>query len=335
MPNSSSRRPPTLDEVAALAGVSRAAASRAVNNGPNVSTGKREAVERAVRELGYVPNRSARALATQRTGIVVLGISLAETIVLADPFFARIMVGISDVLEQTDLHLILALAATERGEARLKNLLHTRGVDGIFPMAVRGGDDPLGRIVESSGLPAVYGGRPLDQEPPWYVDADNYGGARTAVEHLIRTGRTRIAMISGLTDTRVVQDRSRAFRESLALAGLAAYGERTGDFSDRGGAEAMRSLLAEHPELDAVFVQSDYMAIGALEALRDADRSVPGDVAVVGFDDVRATDPPLTTVHQPVEAMGREMARMLLDVLSGGSPSPVVLPTSLIVRRSA
>jgi DNA-binding LacI/PurR family transcriptional regulator len=328
------RRQPTLDEVARRAGVSRTAASRVLNNAPYVSPAKREAVERAIKDLGYVPNRTARALATQQTGTVVLAVSLSEPAIFADPFFARIIVGISAVLEETDLHLILALAASPRGEARLQNLLQTNGADGILPMAVRNGHDPLVRIVQRAGLPAVYGGRPLQHEPHWYVDADNYGGARAAVEHLVRAGRRRIAGIGGPAETRVTQDRTRGYTEALALAGLRPHGQREADFTEPGGAEAMRDLLAIHPDLDAVFVHSDNMALGVLRVLRAAGRAVPADVAVVGFDDLRSTDPPLTTVRQPVEAMGREMARMLLEVIGGGAPSPVVLPTTLVVRGS-
>jgi DNA-binding LacI/PurR family transcriptional regulator len=269
---------------------------------------------------------------------VVLAISLSEPAIFADPFFARIIVGICAALEETDLHLVLCLAASARGEARLKNLLRTHGVDGIMPMSVRGGDDPLARMVERAGLPAVYGGRPLNREPHWYVDADNYGGARLGVEHLIRTGRTRIATIAGPPDTNVTQARTRGYREALAIAGLVPHGEQNADFTEPGGAEAMRALLAGHPDLDAVFAASDSMARGALQVLREHGRSVPGDVAVVGFDDVPAAltaEVPLTTIHQPIEAMGREMARMLMEVLDGGAPSPVILPTRLVVRDSA
>lgn len=332
------RRQPTLDEVARLAGVSRTAASRVINNAPHVSAAKRVAVQQAISELGYVPNRAARALVTRQTGTVVLAVSLAEPAIFAEPFFARLVVGICDALEPTDLHLIICLTASPRGTTRLNSLLATRAVDGIMPVAVRGGDDPLVDLVERSGLPAVYCGRPLDGDPPWFVDADNYGGARAAVEHLIATGRTRIAMITGPEDTRIHDSRLRGYRDALALAGLRPYGESGGEFTDQAGAAAMRRLLATRPDLDAVFAASDNMATGALRVLRESGRAVPDDVALIGFDDAGAAvaaDPPLTTVHQPVEAMGREMARMLADLLQGGRPSPVILPTRLMVRASA
>ncbi len=330
-------RLPTLDEVAERAQVSRSAASRVINNAPNVSRAKREAVQKAIKDLGYVPNRSARALVTQQTGIVVLAISGGDPQTFADPFYAQVIVGVTQALEDTDLHLMLSLVTSGRGQDNLKNLLHTRGVDGVMLMSLRG-DDPLAHIAASSGLPMVVGGRPLGSPATWYVDADNRGGARTGTEHLIRLGRTRIATITGHEDTDVAQARHLGYREALAMAGLSPYATAAGDFTEGSGETAMRTLLERRPDLDAVFVANDNMAAGALRVLRQAGRSVPGDVAVVGFDDLpvaAGTDPPLTTVHQPIQALGREMTRLLIAVIAGQNPSPLILPTSLVVRESA
>ncbi|MBN1171742.1 MAG: LacI family DNA-binding transcriptional regulator [Micromonosporaceae bacterium] len=328
---------PTLSEVAERAGVSRAVASRAINDAPNVSRAKREAVRRAVRELGYTPNRTARALATRRTGTVVLAISGDDPELFADPFFAQAVVGISAALEETSLHLILCLATTAHGQQRLKSLLDTRGVDGVMLMAMRG-DDPAVRIALAATLPVVFGGRPLCVEPEFYVDADNIGGARRATEHLIRTGRTRIATIGGLPDTEVAEARCRGYREAMTMAGLEPYPPEPADFNESGGAAAMHRLLESHPDLDAVFAANDNMAAGAVRVLREAGRSVPKDVAVVGFDDLPIacqTTPQLTTVHQPIRAMGEEMVRMLIALLAGRRPTPLILPTRLVVRDSA
>ncbi len=330
-------RQPTLDEVAERAGVSRTAASRVINNAPHVSRAKRAAVEKAIRDLGYTPSRTAKALATQRTGVVALAISGDDPAIFADPFFAQVIVGVSASLEETDLHLLLCLAATGRGQARFNSLLRTRGVDGVMLMALRG-DDPLVPLVEDAGLPAVYGGRPLRHEPAWYVDVDNWGGARRATEYLIKTGRTRIATITGLTDTDVGDARHRGYRDAMTMAGLAPHAVRTGNFTESSGATAMAALLETHPDLDAVFAANDNMAAGALRVLRTSGRLVPDDVAVIGFDDLAtaaATDPPLTTIHQPIQALGKEMTRMLVALLSGEQPSPLVLPTRLVVRGSA
>jgi DNA-binding LacI/PurR family transcriptional regulator len=333
----SPRRQPTLDEVAARAGVSRTAASRVINNVPHVSPAKRAAVEQAVRELGYVPNPTARALASRRVGAVVLAVSSDEQGLFADPFFAEVTVGVSSFLEQTDMELVLLLANTPRGKERLRRILSSRRADGVMLMAVRG-DDPLGRLAEQTELPVVFGGLPLQGTPRWYVDPDNRAGARLAVEHFVRGGRRRIAMITGQVDLQAAVAREHGFREALALAGLPTAGLEAGDFTAAGGEAAMERLLATHPGIDAVFAASDGMALGALRALRRHGRRVPEDVAVIGFDDLASAsyaDPPLTTVHQPVRALGQEMARMLLAVVQGQDPSPLILPTHLTVRQSA
>ncbi|MFF1411526.1 LacI family DNA-binding transcriptional regulator [Streptomyces sp. NPDC058289] len=333
----SPKRMPTLDEVAARAGVSRTAASRVINNAPHVSRAKREAVQRAVRELDFVPNPSAQALASRRVGAVVLAVSSDEPGLFADPFFAEVVVGVSAALEQTELELILLLANTPRGRERFERLLRSRRADGVMLMALRG-DDPLGRLGEEVDMPVVFGGLPLVGEPTWYVDADNRGGARLAAEHFARTGRRRPVMITGQVDARAAVAREQGFTDGLTLSGLPLLGVEPGQFTEEGGAEAMERLLRAHPDSDAVFAASDAMAIGALRTLRERGLRVPEDVAVIGFNDLasaRHTSPPLTTVHQPVRALGQEMARMLVGAIEGHRPSPLILPTRLTVRESA
>jgi DNA-binding LacI/PurR family transcriptional regulator len=331
------KRRPTLDEVARLAGVSRSAASRAINRSGHASRTTRDAVERAVRELGYVPNPTARALATQRSGAVVLAISHHDSELFADPFYAQIIAGVSAALERTDLVLMLALAESDLGRARLERILRSRRADGIMLMNLHG-DDPLYRLAGKLDLPVVHGGRPLNAEPAWYVDADNRGGARLAAEHLIGTGRRRIATMTGRLDTHVGAARLIGFQDALAVAGLDAHLVEQGDFTEASGAAAMTRLLDAHPDLDAVFAASDSMAVGALRALKAAGRSVPADVAVVGFDDNpidRYTNPPLTTVAQPIKQLGWEMATMLVSLIDGEQRGPLILPTRLVVRESS
>lgn len=330
------KRQVTLDEVAERAGVSRSAASRVLNNAPHVSKAKREAVQRAVTDLGYVPNASARALATQQVGAVVLAISSDNPLVFADPFFAEIVVGISSVLEETELELVLMMATSARGQTRLERLVRTRQTDGLMLMSMHD-NDPLAQFAEQSGVPVVFGGRPVTFEPRYYVDADNRGGARLATEHLVATGRSRIAAITGRMDESAGLARYKGYQEALAVAGLDASRVAHGDFSEDGGTRAMLELLAKYPDLDAVFVASDQMAAGALRVLTDAGKTVPGEVAIVGFNDVataRHTNPPLTTVSQPIQSLGREMARMLLALIAGDTPTPLILPTRLVSRAS-
>ncbi|URN13541.1 LacI family transcriptional regulator [Streptomyces radiopugnans] len=331
------RRRSTLDEVAELAGVSRSVASRALNNAPHVSRAKREAVERAVRRLGYVPDTTARALATRQTGVAALVVSGEDPSIFADPFFAQVIVGASGALEEADLHLMLCLAASDRGRKRVEELLRSKGADGVMLMALRE-DDPLIRTAEEAAMPVVFGGRPIGPAPRWYVDVDNVGGAREATEYLVSRGRTRVAAICGRLDTEAGRARYRGYRDAVLAAYLDPFPPYEGDFTEPSGAAAMASLLADHPGVDGVFAANDNMGAGALRTLREAGRAVPGDVAVVGFDDLtvaQVADPPLTTVRQPIQALGREMARMLIALVNGQDPTPLLLPTRLVVRASA
>lgn len=343
---------PTLDEVAALAGVGRGTVSRVVNGSPQVSPAARAAVERAIVALGYVPNRAARALVTRRTDSVALVVSESEERVFGEPFFAGIVRGVSAGLLDTPLQLWLAMAQSPASRERVEHHLTSQHVDGVLLLSLHD-DDPLPTRLEQRGLPTVLGGRPARMMPQqagapavpgtaWFVDVDNAGGARQAVNHLFASGRRRIATIAGPQDMGVGLARLTGYRQACAEAGQPADSTlvAVGDFSEASGAAAMRDLLRRRPDLDAVFVASDLMAAGALRALREAGRRVPDDVAVVGFEDsamARQTDPPLTTVHQPVEEMGRQMARLLVARIRGEQLAQpyVVLQTHLVVRKSA
>jgi DNA-binding LacI/PurR family transcriptional regulator len=332
---------PTLEGVAALAGVSRGTVSRVINDSPQVSPRARAAVLAAIEELGFVPNRAARSLVTQRTDSVALVVSESEERFFAEPYFAAIVRGISAGLTGSGMQLLLAVAQSPAEREQLEHYLTGQHVDGVLLVSLHGIDTLPARL-ESRGVPTVLGGRPLGSQPAACVDADNRGGARQAVAHLAADGRRRIATITGPQDMTVGLERYSGYRDGLAQAGLAADDElvEAGDFSLDSGMHAAEALLDRRPDLDAVFAASDAMAIGAMRELRDRGRRVPDDVAVVGFEDSPSaahTDPPLTTVHQPVEAMGREMVRLLLRRIGGDAVDEplVVLPTHLVVRGSA
>jgi DNA-binding LacI/PurR family transcriptional regulator len=341
----SSNERPTLDQVAARAGVGRGTVSRVINGSPQVSPGAREAVRRAIDELGYVPNRAARALVTRRTDSVALVVSESEERVFGEPFFARIVRAISSALTETGLQLWLAMAQSTAERQLVEHHLTSQHVDGVMLLSLHD-DDPLPGLLARRGLPTVLGGRTASMlsggsAPAMsFVDDDNEGGARAAVEYLLSRGRSAVGVIAGPQDMGVGVARLRGYREALRLAGVA-VDERLvayGDFSEASGAAAGQALLRARPDLDAVFAASDLMAAGALRALRERGRRVPGEVAVVGFEDsalARQTDPPLTTVHQSVEMMGREMARLLLARIAGEDTASVVLDTHLVVRDSA
>ena len=215
--------------------------------------------------------------------------------------------------------------------------------DGALVLSARA-DDPLLTRLAVAGVPCVTAGRPTVGLDVGWVDADNRGGAEAAVGHLLATGRSVVATVAGPAAMAPGVDRRDGWARALRTAGhpvdpaLAAEG----DFTRDGGERATRALLARRPDVDGLFVASDLMALGALDALRAAGRRVPDDVAVVGFDDselARSADPPLTTVRQPIEQLGAEMARLLLARLAAG-PEPagrwpgLVLHTDLVVRAS-
>jgi DNA-binding LacI/PurR family transcriptional regulator len=343
---------PTLDEVALRAGVGRGTVSRVVNGSPQVSPEARAAVQKAIDELGYVPNRAARALVTQRTDSVALVVSESEERVFGEPFFAGIVRGISSALAGTQLQLWLAMAQSPAERERVEHHLTNQHVDGVMLLSLHDAD-PLPLLLERRGLPVVLGGRPAqmladDEQLNFtaqlsqlsYVDADNEGGARIAVGHLLDRQRRRIAAIAGPQDMAAGVSRLTGYREALQRAGLPVEEKLIayGDFSEASGERAVRELLESDPTIDAVFAASDLMAVGALRGLRTLGKRVPDEVALIGFDDVaiaRQTDPPLTTVHQPVEAMGREMARLLIARIAGAASSSVMVETHLVRRESA
>jgi DNA-binding LacI/PurR family transcriptional regulator len=337
---------PTLDAVAARAGVGRGTVSRVVNGSPQVSPEARAAVQAAIAELGYVPNRAARALVTQRTDSVALVVSESEERVFTEPFFAAIVRGVSSGLLDTQMQLWLAMAQSPAERERIEHHLTNQHVDGVLLLSLHDAD-PLPTLLEQRGLPAVLGGRPARMLQPgaqeaYYVDVDNAGGARKAVEYLFGRGRSRVATIAGPQDMGAGVTRLAGYREAVRASGhpisddLVAYG----DFSEASGTAAMRTLLAARPDLDAVFAASDLMAFGALRALAEAGRRVPDDVAVVGFDDApiaRQAVPPLTTVYQPIEEMGRQMAKLLVARIRRAEIDKpyVLLDTHMVERESA
>lgn len=329
---------PTLEAVAERAGVSRGTVSRVINDSPRVSARTRETVLAVIEELGYVPNHAARTLVTRRTDTVALVVSESERRVFTEPFFAGVLRGIGTALSAAGLQLLLAMAQSAPERARLERYLAGHHVDGVLLLSQHD-HDTLPGLVTRLRLPLVLGGH--RQRALVYVDVDNVGGAHQAVAYLAGSGRRTIATITGSPDMRAGRDRLTGYRDGLEEAGMPLDDTLvgTGDFGPESAARAMTALLDRHPDIDAVFAASDPMALEAVRVLRASGRRVPGDVAVIGFDDsdlARHADPPLTTVHQPVERMGQEMARLLIAQMNGMPvPRPVVLPTHLEARGTA
>jgi len=331
---------PTLEQVAVEANVSRGTASRVVNGSLEVSPWALKAVQDAIRKLGYVPNQAARSLVTRRSDTVLLVVSESEDRVFGEPFFGSLVRGLSQELSTTSLQLNLMMASTARQHGRVEQLVRNGHVDGVILISLHG-DDPLPQNIVAAGAPVALNGRPMsDVGAAPYVDADNEAGARTATDYLYRQGRRRIATITGTQDMAAGLDRLNGYRAALRGKRGVTRLIAQGDFGQASGEAAMRELLTRDPLVDAVFAASDLMAAGALRALRAAGRRVPDDVAVIGFDDselARNTDPLLTSVSQPTQQMGRELAKLLIAQLRepDTSLSPVILPTELVCRESA
>lgn len=326
----------TIEEVASAAGVSRSTVSRVVNGSTAVSPEALESVKRAIEELSYVPNRAARSLASRQTHAIALIVPEDTTRFFGDPFFASIVAGITGALRGSDYLLNLLIASDDPGD-KMTSFVRNGGVDGALIVSHHTSDAFIDRVADA--VPVVWGGRPVRiREGDYVVDVDNVAGARTATQHLIETGRTRIATISGPITMVSSVDRVQGFRGALADAGLSPFAEEAGDYSEASGADAARRILAAGRP-DAIFVASDLMARGALTALRSAGIRVPEDVALVGFDDssvALSTEPQLTTMRQPMYAQGEAMAGVLLSRLAGRDPAhTTILPTELVVRASS
>jgi DNA-binding LacI/PurR family transcriptional regulator len=341
-------RPVTLEHVARVAGVSRATVSRVVNRSPTVDPALRRAVEKAIAATKYVPNRAARSLVTRTTDSVALLVSEAEPTpgaspfvgrVFTDPYFGRIVSGLLDELRPRSRQLVLMVVDDAESRSLALNYLQQGHVDGAIVLSTHP-EDPLPALLAEARVPVVLSSRPLRPIPISYVEADQRSGVALAVDRLVAIGRRRLATVTGPLDTAPGRERLAAFQESLARHGLPLGPMAEGDFTQAGGAAAMRRLLAEHAELDGVFVASDLMAAGALPVLTRTGRRVPEDVAVIGFDDSSAAlscDPPLTTVRQPVEEMAGHMAQLLLRQIAEPESTlqSSVFQPALVVRDSA
>ena len=328
----------TLEDIGRLAGVSRSTVSRVINDQASVSPNVRARVQEVIQRTGYAPNVAARSLVSGRTGVIGLVIPSRVHALFEDPYFGRLIQGISAASNQSGNALSLFLFQNEEEEAQLyPRVVTSRMLDGLIITATRMADPLLARITQGE-IPVVMVGKP-DVEGISYVDVDNHGGALQAASHLCGLGYERIGLIGAPVTTTAGVDRLNGFIEGLALCGRALHPSlrRDGDFSESSGYDAMQHLLAHDP--DAVFVASDTMALGALRALRDRGLQVPQDVAIVGFDGLQGSEaavPALTTIRQPVAETGSRAVHLLNDLVGGVTSTPVteIMPVELVVRES-
>ena len=328
---------PTIRDVARTAGVSIATVSRVLNGRPDVAAATRERVLGAVSELGFSTNRSARSLVGGRTFLVGITLPLVDA-----EYFSRIVAGAADELYEHDLQVVLAptLHLRDRTTTLLARL--AGGVtDGALLILPEQSSKALLALART-GYPFVVIDplEPLDQSVP-SVSATNALGGRAATEHLLGLGHTRIGAITGVPEWLASAERLNGYRAALASAGVVPDSALVveSDWAVEGGEAAAAFLLDLPDRPTAVFAFNDNMAIGALRAARARGLRVPGDLSVVGFDDsdqATTATPALTTVRQPVAAMGRIAVSLLLRLLENrrGEGMSIELQTHLIVRDS-
>ncbi len=337
MPNSAKH--PTLRDVAALAGVSHQTVSRVVNHVPGVTPETRATVEQAIAELGFRPHAIARSMAEGRTRTVAC---LAPN--LTDFTYASNIEGAEYVARRHGYFLLSASYDTDSGgkdrqfEALIDALVGRRRVDGLIVFSPNV-DLPV-RLLPADFPVVLMGGCPRTDVAN-LVYLDNRHDAAIATGHLLELGHTRIGQITGPLAEDCAQERNAGYREALGRAGIAWETALTveGDWSATSGYEALRDLLDRAPEITAVVVQNDRMAVGVIRAAQDAGLAVPAGLSVVGFDDMPLAsyfDPPLTTMRQDTLGIGRTCAERLIAILDQGEPAhhPIRLASELVTRGS-
>lgn len=328
----------TMKDVARLAGVSKTTVSRVLNGSELVTQDTRTQVEEAMERAGYVVSYKARSLATGRSDAVALLVTEPFKDMWTDPTFASILGGTYSALSSTPMTPLLLQASTPAEQTKVRSLLEQGVVDGIIHLTPYV-DEVLLEHLSTMRTPTVLCGRlPGDPYAGQFstVYADDEIGAQLAASHIAERGREHPVALLGPQENPAALDRLAGYR---AVLGDLLPDERVlfGDRDERSGHEAATRVLATEMPVDALLCASDRIAVGALEALKEAGLRVPADVSVIGFDDhplaARST-PPLTTVAQPMVSEGEIAVGLLKELLEGGAPRTEVLPMELRRRES-
>ncbi|SRR5581483_570725 len=333
----------TSKDIAELAGVSRTTVSFVLNNVPGmrIPEATRQRVLEAARQLNYHPDAAARSMASGRTNVIGFVVRQSAEQAFADHFLPQVLHGLAQAAAELGYRTLFEPIPPERRHGVYMKLVRERHVDGIVLSGPRLDDQELLRAY-AEGAPIVLMGQLPNTGVP-SVDVDNVGGAALATQHLISLGHRRIGLITNAPLVYTASaDRLAGYRQALAAAGIE-YDEalvRYGNFSPQGGQAAMTELLALRERPTAVFVASDTVALGALQAIRQHRLNVPRDIALVGFDDIPLVgfiDPPLTTIRLPAFELGWRAAEKLIHAITEGegtASSNVILETELIIRES-
>ncbi len=331
-----------LKDVARLAGVSAAAASMALSDSPRVSAETKRTVAEAAAKLRYVPHSAGRALRSRRVNAIAVVLPHSSQHIFSHPTLTALLEGIVSVAADNDLSTILSTSRTEEDEASAyRRLMQGRVADGVVVASAAMADANIIELA-GSGYPIVIVGRAPHLARAATVCLDDCHGAEIATRHLLEVhGVRRIVHISGPRGHQSSQDKLYGYRSALMASAIAPDPnlEIEGDYSDVSGAQAVERLLAQGTAFEAIFAANDQMALGARDALRAHGIAVPGDLPLVGYDDIplaRYVEPALTTVQGDMTAVGSVAARRLLALIGGHEPDELVtlMPTDLVVRNS-
>ena len=328
----------TIDEVARLAYASRSVVSRVLNQHPNVSKEARERVMKVIKEYNYRPSSVARSLVTERTHALCVLAPRRKNDILATGYWSLVLLGISERSIQRGYFVSISMVSSDMEDAINDRIFSGQAFDG-FILIARDVTRLVARSVRENEIPAVIIGHDPDFPGLNSVDVDNFDGGYQAGSHLLALGHRRIGMMLGPITMKESVDRRDGFMKALADSGVSMNPDYlvVGDYSRRSGYDLMQRWLEQRTMPSAIFCASDVKATGTLLALHEAGLRVPGDVALVGFDDLpnaRYTFPPLTTVHQPVFKKGERAADIIIDQIEGKHHAVVHedLPVHLIVR---
>jgi DNA-binding LacI/PurR family transcriptional regulator len=329
----------TIADIARLAGVSKSTVSRALNESPLIGVETKDRIRAIAAEHDFAMNQSARRLSRRQSNVVGLVlVDWPDYTKTLDLFMLEVMGGVSAGLGKLDYEL-LVLRVGPRDTDWVRRTLDSGRADGFIMHSPSCSPQILERIVKEQAPTVLWGSRVNGCST---VSGDSVVGGRLATEHLLATGRTRIAFVGGPSYGSEVQERRRGYEEALTAAGITVDPQliEHADWmnAERTGAEAAAEILRRDPAIDGIVACSDFLALGAIEAVRASGRSVPEDVGVVGYDDVAIaaySNPPLTTIRQDGTLIGTLLARALVQQLQTGALTNVTIPAELVVRESA
>lgn len=332
----------TIADIARLAGVDKSTVSRALNDSPLIAEETRRRIQKIAEEQRYHINAPARCLSTQQSRVIGMATHAYyyknKNFSITDLFLLELMGAVSSTLAVNKYDLLL-IQVDPFDTEWARRYLDSGKVDGIILMTYMRKKTHISHLMDINA-PFIIWGYPDPESPHCSIVGDNFNGGRLAAEHLIKSGRRKIAFLGGPSEDIEVQKRFEGFQTAMQAAGMQVRSELVhyGNFMKESAEERMLNILEEEPDVDAVFANSDLMAIGAMQVLQKTGRQVPGDVAVIGYDNLSLTevsDPPLTTISQNIPLLGHLLAQNLIGYLQAEIVTNAIIPAELIVRQSA